>query len=62
MFTPDVCQILRITKPKPWVPSGEGEFAHQTKAAATYRDHRLQKRENPYRNPRDAQLRLNRTH
>jgi hypothetical protein len=34
LFTPDVSRVLRI-QPKPWVPPGEGDFAFQTKAAAT---------------------------
>ena len=58
LFTPAVCQVLHITQPKPWVPPGEGEFAFQTEDAATYKEHRLQKRENPYQDPRPAQLHL----
>lgn len=58
LFTPDVCKVLRMTQPKPWVPPGEGEFAFQTKGAANYRDHWLQKRDNPYQDPRPAILEL----
>jgi hypothetical protein len=57
LFTPDVSRVLRIT-PKPWVPPGEGDFAFQTKAAAAYKEHRLEQRENPYRAPPAGQLHL----
>lgn len=39
-------------------PPGEGDFAFQTKAAATYKEHRLEQRENPYRAPPAGQLHL----
>ena len=57
LFTPDVSKVLHI-HPKPWVPPGEGDFIYQTKAAATYKDQRLEKRENPYRAPQAGQLHL----
>jgi|688.fasta_scaffold1098746_1 hypothetical protein len=34
------------------------QLAFQTKAATNYRDHWLQKRDNPYRDPRPAKLEL----
>jgi hypothetical protein len=37
---------------------GEGDFAFQTKAAATNKEHQLQQRENPYRPPKDGLLHL----
>ncbi len=57
LFTPDVAKVLHIN-PKPWVPPGVGDFSYQTKAAATYKDHRREKRENPYQAPSAGQLHL----
>ena len=55
LFTPAVCQVLRLSQ-KRGPPRRRRVL--QTKAAATYKDHRLQKKENPYKEPRPAQLQL----